>query len=172
MHESGQCGSPPPATTEDCSRRCLGKERAFLASTCPISSSSSLHSPALDSEHMPKRIRAALICTQCEIQLGMPQVQPEAPQQWQEMTKKKTVYNLFSLPSFMFSFFLFFVASSFLAIIGQPIQPTILSDLQWIYPSLSVSIPVDHFSFRATLQYLLKSAQSEAMQIVSHKDPK
>lgn len=74
----------------------------------PHSSSLSLHSPALDSEHMPKRIRAALICTQCEIQLGMPQVQPEALQQWQEMTKKKLykIYFHFHLSCFLFFIFL------------------------------------------------------------------
>lgn len=44
--------------------------------------------PALDSAHMPQQICAALICAQCEIQLAMPQVQPEAPQR-QEMTKKQ-----------------------------------------------------------------------------------
>lgn len=75
MHESGQCGSPPRLkSVEDAlakSERISGLQFLILLFLLP----------ALDSEHMPKRIRAALICTQCEIQLGMPQVQPEAPQQ-------------------------------------------------------------------------------------------
>lgn len=141
IHESGQCGSPA------CSR-VRGRGRPPL--------------PALDSAHMPQQICAALICAQCEIQLAMPQVQPEAPQR-QEMTKNKRERrrNKNKIRNCEKCIFTSFVG--------------VRQSGPWSTHT-RLHIPVDHFGFRANivsppLGHIAIFIEVGTKPIVSYKDP-